>query len=70
LINASVGYRLTTLDFIKDLTIQASVTNATDELYISTVGSNGFVNADPSGTTQTLLVGAPAQYFVSLKARF
>lgn len=70
LINASIGYRLTTLDFIKDLTIQASVTNATDELYISTVGSNGFVNADPSGTTQTLLVGAPAQYFVSLKARF
>lgn len=70
LINASVGYRVTTLDFLKDLTIQASVTNATDELYISTVGSNGFVNSDPSGTTQTLLVGAPAQYFVSVKARF
>jgi len=70
LINASVGYRVMTLDFLKDLTIQASVTNATDELYISTVGSNGFVNSDPSGTTQTLLVGAPAQYFVSVKARF
>lgn len=70
LINASVGYRVTTLEFLKDLTIQASVTNATDELYISTVGSNGFVNSDPSGTTQTLLVGAPAQYFVSVKARF
>lgn len=70
LVNASVGYRVTTLDFLKDLTIQASVTNATDELYISTVGSNGFVNSDPSGTTQTLLVGAPAQYFVSVKARF
>jgi iron complex outermembrane receptor protein len=39
-------------------------------LYISTVGSNGFVNADPNGTTQTLLVGAPRQYFVTLKARF
>lgn len=70
LVNASVGYRVTTLDFLKDLTIQASVTNATDELYISTVGSNGFVNSDPSGTTQTLLLGAPAQYFVSVKARF
>ncbi|NDB17222.1 MAG: TonB-dependent receptor, partial [Gammaproteobacteria bacterium] len=70
LLNASVGYRLTNLGFVKDLTVQASVTNATDELYISTVGSNGFVNADPNGTTQTLLVGAPQQYFVSLKARF
>jgi iron complex outermembrane receptor protein len=65
-----VGYRFTDLGFVKDLTLQGSVTNATDELYISTIGSNGFVNADPSGTTQTLLVGAPQQYFVTLKARF
>jgi iron complex outermembrane receptor protein len=70
LLNATVGYRLTALGFMRDLTLQASVTNATDELYISTVGSNGFVNADPNGTTQTLLVGAPRQYFVTLKARF
>jgi iron complex outermembrane receptor protein len=70
LLNASIGYRLTSLDIAKDLTLQASVTNATDKLYISTVGSNGFVNADPSGTTQTLLVGAPRQFFVTLKARF
>jgi iron complex outermembrane receptor protein len=70
LVNASIGYRLTSLDIAKDLTLQASVTNATDKLYISTVGSNGFVNADPNGTTQTLLVGAPRQYFVTLKARF
>jgi len=52
------------------LTLQGSVTNATDELYISTVGSNGFVNADPNGTAQTLLRGAPRQYFISLKAKF
>ena len=70
LVNASIGYRLTSLDIAKDLTLQASVTNATDKLYISTVGSNGFVNADPNGTTQTLLIGAPRQYFVTLKARF
>jgi len=70
LVNATVGYRFTDLGFVKDLTLQGSVTNATDELYISTIGSNGFVNADPSGTTQTLLVGAPQQYFVTLKARF
>lgn len=70
LLNATVGYRLTAVGFLRDLTLQASVTNASDELYISTVGSNGFVNADPSGTTQTLLVGAPRQFFVTLKARF
>lgn len=70
LVNATVGYRFTDLGFVKDLTLQGSVTNATDELYISTIGSNGFVNSDPTGTTQTLLVGAPQQYFVTLRARF
>ena len=31
------------------------MTNLTDKDYISTIDSNGFTNADPSGTTQTLL---------------
>jgi iron complex outermembrane receptor protein len=54
----------------EELTVQAAVTNITDKFYISTVGSNGFVNADPNGTAQTLLRGAPRQVFVSLKAKF
>jgi len=69
-LNGSIGYRFAKLAFVEELTLQGSVTNATDELYISTVGSNGFVNADPNGTSQTLLRGAPRQYFVSLKAKF
>jgi hypothetical protein len=44
--------------------------NHTVELYYSTIDSNGFVNSDPNGTTQTLLLGAPRQFFLSLKARF
>lgn len=69
-LNGSIGYRFAKLAFVEELTLQGSVTNATDELYISTVGSNGFVNADPNGTAQTLLRGAPRQYFISLKAKF
>jgi iron complex outermembrane receptor protein len=54
----------------EELAVQGAVTNLTDKDYISTIGSNGFTNADPTGTAQTLLRGAPRQFFVSLKARF
>jgi iron complex outermembrane receptor protein len=70
ILNGSIGYRFAKVAFLEELTVQGSVTNATDELYISTVGSNGFTNADPTGTSQTLLRGAPQQFFVSIKARF
>lgn len=68
MVNMSVGYRLGDLGFIKELTAQIDVMNVLDETYISTVGSGGFVNADPDGTAQTLLPGAPRQWFFSLKA--
>ena len=70
LFNASAGYRFADVAMFEELTVQAAVTNITDKFYISTVGSNGFVNADPNGTAQTLLRGAPRQVFVSLKAKF
>jgi iron complex outermembrane receptor protein len=70
LVNASVGYRLTGLAMFKELTLQGVMTNLGDANYIATIGSNGFTNADPNGTLQTLLRGAPRQYFLSLKARF
>jgi iron complex outermembrane receptor protein len=54
----------------EEFSVQAAVTNIADKFYISTVGSNGFVNADPNGTAQTLLRGAPRQVFVSVKAKF
>jgi iron complex outermembrane receptor protein len=70
LFNASAGYRFTDIGLFKELAVQGAVTNITDQFYISTIGSNGFSEADASGTGQTLLRGAPRQFFVSLKARF
>jgi iron complex outermembrane receptor protein len=70
LLNVSAGYRFTDLAVFEELVVQAAVSNLADEDYISTIGSNGFVNADPNGTSQTLLRGAPRQFFVTVKARF
>lgn len=70
LFNASAGYRFRDVGPFEELTLQGAVTNIADEFYISTIGSNGFSEADPNGTSQTLLRGAPRQFFVSFKARF
>ncbi|MES2097528.1 MAG: TonB-dependent receptor [Pseudomonadota bacterium] len=47
--------------------LQGNATNLFDKKYIATIGSNGFGN---SGDNQTLLVGAPQQFFVTLKTNF
>jgi iron complex outermembrane recepter protein len=60
--DASIGYR-----FNEKAEIQFNVSNLFDEQYIGTLNSNGFGN---SGDNQTLLVGAPQQFFVTLKAGF
>ncbi len=62
----SVGYRFASVG----TTLQLNISNLTDEKYISTIGSAGFVNSDPSGTSQTVLPGAPRQVFVSVKKTF
>lgn len=69
LLNASVGYRFGSTIGLKDLTLQATVNNLTDKRYISTLGSNGFVNSDPNGTEQTILPGAPRSFFLALSAK-
>ncbi|MEQ1580314.1 MAG: TonB-dependent receptor [Steroidobacteraceae bacterium] len=67
LLDLSLGYRFRQFPAFKELTAQFNVANLTDEQYISTIGSNGFGN---SGDSQTLLTGAPRQYFFTLNARF
>jgi len=67
LVDLALGYRMRDLGFLKQLTAQVNVTNLTDEQYIGTVGSGGFGN---SGDRQTLLTGAPRQYFLTVDARF
>jgi iron complex outermembrane recepter protein len=68
LVDASIGYKLKSANrWLDGLSIEASVTNLTDRKYIATVGSNGFT---ASGDNQTLLAGAPRQWFVTLKRGF
>ncbi len=70
LLNAGLGYRLGGLGPLQLLSLQLDATNLGDKKYYSTIDSNGFVNSDPNGTAQTLLRGAPRQFFVALKADF
>ncbi|TFW17639.1 TonB-dependent receptor family protein [Duganella callida] len=69
LANLSAGYKLKSIGFAKELSLQLNVTNLFDKQYISTVGSNGFAASDPKGTLQTLLTGAPRQVFLSLNGK-
>ncbi len=67
-VDAKVGYRITSTDrWLNGLGIEGSVTNATDTTYISTIGSNGY---GASGDNQTLLAGAPRQFFVTISKTF
>ncbi len=70
LMNASAGYRFAPFSFVKQSSVQFNVTNLTNRKYISTLGSNGFVNNDPDGKAQTLLTGAPREFTVSFAAKF
>lgn len=67
LVDASIAYRFEGEGVLHGVAIEGSVTNLTDRHYIATVGSNGFT---ASGDNQTLLAGAPRQFFVSLKKGF
>jgi iron complex outermembrane receptor protein len=62
IVDASIGYRLT-----DKIEVLLNASNLFDKKYVSTIGSGGFGN---SGDAQTLLIGAPQQFFATLKAGF
>lgn len=62
LVDATIGYRLN-----ENVEVQFNATNIFDEEYVATIGSNGFGNR---GDNQTLLAGAPQQFFGTLKLKF
>ena len=67
LFNLSAGYRIKSLgNFVRDASVQLGVNNLSNEKYVSTIGSNGFV---ASGDSQTLLPGAPRQLFLTFTAK-
>jgi iron complex outermembrane receptor protein len=70
LFNGTVGYNFGEIGMLKDLTLQLDATNIGDEEFYSTIDSAGFGESDINGTRQTLLRGAPQQWFISAKARF
>ncbi len=61
-VDATIGYR-----FTDTIELQVNATNLFDEDYVGTIGSNGFGNR---GDNQTLLAGAPQQFFATLKVGF
>ncbi len=68
LVDASVGVRLRGVGgFLEGFALEGSVVNLTDKKYVATIGSNGYT---ASGDNQTLLAGAPRQWFVTLRRGF
>lgn len=62
IVDATLGYRLT-----DKIEVQLNASNLFDKKYIGTINSNGNGN---QGDNQTLLVGAPQQFFATIKAGF
>ncbi|RVT41837.1 TonB-dependent receptor [Sphingobium algorifonticola] len=68
LVDATIGVKVPEGNgFLTGFAIEASATNLFDNDYVSTIGSNGFGN---SGDNQTLLIGAPQQFFVTVRRGF
>lgn len=66
----TLGYRFAKDGWAKGLEVQANITNLTDKDYLSTIGSGGFVNSDPTGEAMTVLPAPPRQFYVSVKKTF
>lgn len=66
LVDATIGYRFD-MGMRSPIELQLNATNLLDKKYVSTIGSNGFGN---SGDNQTLLAGAPQQFFATVKVGF
>ena len=66
IVDATLGYRFD-VGMRAPIELQLNATNLLDKEYVATIGSNGFGN---SGDNQTLLAGAPQQFFATVKVGF
>jgi len=66
IVDAALGYRFS-ISGTRKMEIQLNATNLFDEEYVATINSTGFANR---GDRQTLLAGAPQQFFVTLRTGF
>lgn len=65
-----MSWERTDLGALRQRRVALDVSNLLDKEYIATLGSNGFRDADPNGTFQTLLNGAPRQLSLSVQMGF
>jgi len=68
--DASIGYRFGGTGWLKNLSIEANVTNLTDKKYISTVNTNNVQVNGSDFDNPNFMLGAPRQWFVTLKKGF
>lgn len=66
-VDLSLGIKFPGEGWMSGWALEGSVTNLFDEDYVSTVGSGGFGN---SGDRQTLLPGAPQQFYITIRRGF
>jgi iron complex outermembrane receptor protein len=66
----STGYDLKHIGALKNVRFQLNVTNLFDKKYFSSIGTNGFVLSDATGTDQTLQVAEPRAIFGTVSASF
>lgn len=66
-VDFSAGYRFSGSPLLEGLEVQGTVSNLTDERYLSTINSNGF---PIRGDSQTLLAAPGRQAFVTVRKTF
>jgi iron complex outermembrane receptor protein len=68
--DASIGYRIKASGWLNNVSLEVSVTNLTDKKYISTVNTNNVQVNGSDFDNPNFMVGAPRQWFVTLKKGF
>jgi iron complex outermembrane receptor protein len=68
--DASIGYRFAGSGWMKNVSIEASVTNLTNKKYISTVNTNNVQVNGSDFDNPNFMLGAPRQWFLTLKKGF
>ncbi|WP_068168884.1 TonB-dependent receptor [Neokomagataea thailandica] len=69
--NLNVGYRFHSQNVVlRGLDAQINVTNLFDKRYVASMGTNGYVPADPTQTLATLQAAAPRMVFFTIRKHF
>ena len=67
--NTGVNYDIGAYGGLDDISLGLNITNLANKHYFATTGTNGYVASDPLGYNQTLLAGAPRQFFFNVNVK-